>query len=217
MSTSTAVSVRLDHIPQQTIREYIRNRGLFVASDFDKLKTTCYKRSEIETYHVHSKTFVVEADLEHVWGTYLSISPSETWRCRTVSFGCMYSKKSKAITYAEDPYEGLREGQILFLNVGLFWGLVNIAVAHQITRINPLEKYIEFSYIEGGETEGSQRLTFSQNSDGFTEIEHKTTYRGKRKSPFREKTLYPILHGKVISAFHSNVKQKALAEITVVA
>ena len=92
-----------------------------------------------------------------------------------------------------------------------FWGLVNIAVAHQITRIDQREKFIEFSYIEGGETEGSQRLTITQTPDGFTQIEHKTTYRGKTKSPFREKTLYPLLHGKVISVFHSNVKQKVLS------
>ena len=203
--------IRLDDVRQKTIREYVRNKGLFVSSDFDKLKTTCYRPSEIETYHVHSKTFRVEADLEHVWGTYLSISPEDTWRCRTVSFGFMYCKKSKTISYAQDAYGGLREGQILFLNVGLFWGLVNIAVAHQITRIDQREKYIEFSYIEGGETEGSQRLTFTKAPDGLTEIEHKTTYRGKTKSPFREKTLYPILHGKVIAAFHRNVKQKVLA------
>ena len=204
--------IRLDDVRQKTIREYVRNKGLFVSSDFDKLKTTCYRPSEIETYHVHSKTFRVEADLEHVWGTYLSISPEDTWRCRTVSFGFMYCKKSKTISYAQDAYGGLREGQILFLNVGLFWGLVNIAVAHQITRIDQREKYIEFSYIEGGETEGSQRLTFTKAPDGLTEIEHKTTYRGKTKSPFREKTLYPILHEKVISVFHSNVKEKALSK-----
>ena len=204
--------IRLDDVRQKTIREYVRNKGLFVSSDFDKLKTTCYRPSEIETYHVHSKTFRVEADLEHVWGTYLSISPEDTWRCRTVSFGFMYCKKSKTISYAQDAYGGLREGQILFLNVGLFWGLVNIAVAHQITRIDQREKYIEFSYIEGGETEGSQRLTFTKAPDGLTEIEHKTTYRGKTKSPVREKTLYPILHEKVISVFHSNVKEKALSK-----
>ena len=204
--------IRLDDVRQKTIREYVRNKGLFVSSDFDKLKTTCYRPSEIETYHVHSKTFRIEADLEHVWSTYLSISPEDTWRCRTVSFGFMYCKKSKTISYAQDAYGGLREGQILFLNVGLFWGLVNIAVAHQITRIDQREKYIEFSYIEGGETEGSQRLTFTKAPDGLTEIEHKTTYRGKTKSPFREKTLYPILHEKVISVFHSNVKEKALSK-----
>jgi len=211
MSTFFPGSVKLDAVRQKTIREYIRNKGLFICSDFDKLKTTCYKPSERETYLIHSKSFGVEADLEHVWDTYLSISPRETWRCKTVSFGCMYCKNSKAITYAKDEYKGLQEGQVLFLNVGLFWGLVNIAVAHQITRVNQAEKYIEFSYIEGGETEGSQRLTFSETAQGATEIVHKTTYRGKNKSPFREKTLYPILHARVISAFHWNVKQKIIA------
>ena len=127
-----------------------------------------------------------------------------------VSFGCMYCKTSKASTYLKDQYNGLREGQVLFLNISLFWGTVNIAVAHQITRIDPREKYIEFSYIEGGKTEGSQRLIFQKVSDSHTRIIHRTTYRGKTKSYLREKRIYPYLHGRVIAAFHRNVEQKVL-------
>ena len=112
MNTSIAAPVRLDNVRQKTIREYIRDKGLFVSSDFEKLKPTCYKPAEIDTYHIHSKSFRVEADLEQVWGTYLSISPEETWRCQTVSFGFMYCKKSKTISYAQDEYAGLREGQV---------------------------------------------------------------------------------------------------------
>ena len=203
--------IKLDRIQQKTVRNYIQNRGLQVARDFDQLDTTCCIAAEQDSYHVHTKSFVVKSDLDTVWKTYLTIPPRETWRSPMVSFGCMYCKRSKALTYLKDNYGGLDEGQVLFLNISLFRGMVNIAVAHQITRIDPAEKYIEFSYIEGGKTEGSQRLIFQATSDAHTRIIHRTTYRGKTRSYLREKRLYPYLHGKVIAAFHRNVAQKVLA------
>jgi hypothetical protein len=122
----------------------------------------------------------------------------------------MYSKKSKTLTYLEDAYEGLQIGQIIFLNIRLFWGMVNIAVAHQITKVSVPEKYIEFSYIEGGKTQGSQRLTFVSGGSNLTKIIHTTTYKGQGETTFREKNLYPFLHGRVIASFHSNVRQKVM-------
>lgn len=210
MSLTEESLINFDHIQQKTIRNYILDKGLTDKADFDNLANTSYNKSEKETYHRHSKIFTVEADLDTVWDTYLNISPNDTWKSKMVSFGCMYSKKSRKLTYLNDQYEGLKEGQILFLNISLFWGLVNIAVAHQIVKVNKDEKYIEFSYIEGGETEGSQRLSFTDNKNGTTNITHLTTYRGKSSSFLRERILYPFLHGKVISAFHHNVKQKIL-------
>lgn len=211
MSLHFPALIKLDRIQQKTVRDYIQDKGLRMASDFDQLDTTCYKPAERDSYHVHTKSFVVKSDLDTVWETYLTIPPRETWRSRMVSFGCMYCKRSKALTYLKDNYHGLREGQVIFLNISLFWGMVNIAVAHQITRIDAAEKYIEFSYIEGGKTEGSQRLIFQATADDHTRIVHRTTYRGKTKSYLREKRLYPYLHSKVIAAFHRNVEQKVLA------
>lgn len=203
--------IKLDRIQQKTVRDYIQGRGLQVSCDFDQLDTTCFIPAERDSYHVHTKSFTVNSDLETVWETYLTIPPRETWRSRMVSFGCMYCKRSKVLTYLKDQYSGLREGQVIFLNISLFWGMVNIAVAHQITRIDPAEKYIEFSYIEGGKTEGSQRLIFQETPDAHTRIIHRTIYRGKTRSYLREKRIYPYLHGKVIAAFHRNVAQKVQA------
>jgi len=211
MSLNLPASIKLDRIQQKTVRNYIRDKGLRVARDFDQLGTTCYKPAERDSYHVHTKSFMVKSDLDTVWETYLTISPHETWRSRMVSFGCMYCKRSKSLTYLKDEYGGLHEGQVIFLNISLVWGMVNIAVAHQVTRIDPAEKYIEFSYIEGGKTEGSQRLIFQETPEAHTRIIHRTTYRGKTKSYLRERRLYPYLHGKVIATFHRNVAQKVLA------
>ena len=208
MSLHLTGFIKLDRIRQKTVRDFIQKKGLRAAHDFDRLDTTCCIPAERDSYHVHTKSFTVKSDLDTVWRTYLTIPPRDTWRSRMVSFGCMYCKRSKALTYLKDKYSGLREGQVLFLNISLFWGMVNIAVAHQITRIDPAEKYIEFSYIEGGKTEGSQRLIFQATPESHTRIIHRTTYRGKTKSYWREKRLYPYLHSKVIAAFHRNVEQK---------
>ncbi len=210
MSIHLPAFIKTDLIQQKTIREYIENKGLRISCDFDQLDTTCYKPAERDSYYVHTKSFLVKSDLDTVWKTYLTIPPRETWRSRMVSFGCMYCKQSKSLTYLKDQYNGLSEGQVLFLNISLFWGMLNIAVAHQITRIDAIEKYIEFSYIEGGKTEGSQRLIFQETPDYQTRIIHRTTYRGKTRSYLREKRLYPYLHGKVIAAFHRNVELKVL-------
>lgn len=210
MSLPKRNPVQFDRIHQPSIQKYLLDKDLRVESDFDSLTTTRYRPSEKDSYLVHTKDFMVEADIDTVWSTYLSIPPKETWKSKMVSFGCMYSKKNKDLSYIEDKYDGLVEGQILFLNIRLFWGLVNIAVAHQIIRIDTQKKTIEFSYIKGGKTEGSQILFFKSLSSSATQITHQTTYRGITNSPFREKVLYPFLHGRVISAFHRNVKQKIL-------
>ncbi|MBU1819894.1 MAG: hypothetical protein KKG00_00065 [Bacteroidetes bacterium] len=210
MPASKTFLIDFNQISQKKIRAYMADKGLTIRTDFDKLATTCYLPAEKDTYYTHSKAFTVGADLPTVWSTYLHIPPRDTWKCKMVSFGCMYCKSSRELTYMDDEYEGLRVGQILFLNVGLFWGMVNIAVAHQITQINEAEKFIEFSYIKGGETEGSQRLIFESNGDNTTTVTHRTTYRGRTRSFFREKILYPVLHTRVIAAFHRNVRQKIL-------
>lgn len=210
MSLPQTNLVNFDKIQQKKIRDYIQDRGLSSKADFDTLSATSYKPAEKDTYLVHCKKFAVDADVKKVWTTYLTIPPRDTWKGKMVSFGCMYSKNNGQLTYLNDAYEGLKEGQILFLNIGLLWGMVNIAVAHQITRVNLAEKYIEFSYIEGGETEGSQRLLYHSNEDGTTTVTHRTTYRGKTRSFIREKVLYPFLHGRVIAAFHRNVRREIL-------
>ncbi|TDB66861.1 hypothetical protein [Arundinibacter roseus] len=213
MPISETSIIQSERIPQKTVQEYLADKKLHACADFDKLKSTSYQPAEQSTYHVHSKTFLVKAKLSTVWNTYLSISPRETWRSEIVSFGCMYCKNSQELTYMEDEYDGLREGQVLFLNISLLWGLVNIAVAHQIIRVDSVKKEIEFSYIEGGKTEGSQVLSFSAIDSVTTKIVHKTTYKGTEKSYIREQVLYPFLHAKVIAAFHDNVKQKVLEDL----
>ena len=69
--------IKLDRIHQKTVRDYIQEKGLQAAYDFDRLDTTCYKPAERETYHVHTKSFLVKSDLNTVWETYLTIRPAK--------------------------------------------------------------------------------------------------------------------------------------------
>jgi hypothetical protein len=63
-------------------------------------------------------------------------------------------------------------------------------------------------YLEGGASKGFQFIRLKEKEDGSTEVAHETFY--KSQSDFRDKRLYPYLHGQVISEFHRNV-QKRLA------
>lgn len=210
MSLHLSDFIKPERIRPRTVRAYLKEKELRLSADFDRLKSTCYRPDEDNSYHVHTKEFLVKADLATVWDTYLTIPPRETWRSRMVSFGCLYCRKKRALTYLKDAYDGLREGQVVFLNISLGWGLINIAVAHKIVRVDTRHKNIEFSYIEGGKTEGSQRLLFKKTAEGHTRIIHRTTYRGSTRSYLRDKKLYPYLHGQVIASFHRNVRDKVM-------
>ena len=101
----------------------------------------------------------------------------------------------------------MQKGQIIILNLNLFWGLLNIAVAHEVTEVNEQKRLIKLCYMKGGASEGSQWITLNETKEGYTEVSHQTLY--KSKSNFRDTKLYPALHTKAITEFHLNVKRKA--------
>lgn len=181
--------------------------GLTELAGFRTMEPLCYVPSDKNSYHSHHKTFLINKNIDLVWETYLSIHPMEAWNGEMVSFGLQYSKKDGMINYLSDDYAGMQRGQIIILNLNLFWGLLNIAVAHEVTEVNEKKRLIKLCYMKGGASEGSQWITLSETKEGFTEVSHQTFY--KSKSNFRDTKLYPALHSKAISEFHLNVKKKA--------
>ena len=181
--------------------------GLTHVSGFRTMEPLCYIAADKNTYHAHHKTFLIKENISLVWDTYLSIHPMEAWNGEMVSFGLQYSKKDELINYLTDDYTGMQKGQIIILNLNLFWGLLNIAVAHEVTEINEQKRLIKLCYMKGGASEGSQWITLTETKEGYTEVSHETLY--KSKSNFRDTKLYPALHSKAISEFHLNVKRKA--------
>jgi hypothetical protein len=175
--------------------------------DLSNLKSLCFNPSDGEHYHKHFKSFLIRASIEHVWSTYKNISPDETRNGSMVSFGMMYARKQRKITYPGDPYDGLEAGQIIFLNLNLLGSIVTLAVGHEITEVNDHERSFKICYLQNGASTGTQFIQLKKISETETEVTHETWYRSG--SWFRDKILYPGFHGKGLTEFHGNVKQRA--------
>jgi len=199
-------NVDFGKIKHKKVKEFMIDYGLSTVAGFKKMEPLCYLPADKSSYHSHHKTFLIKKNIDLVWDTYVTIHPMEAWNGEMVSFGLQYSKKDQMINYLSDDYNGMQKGQIIILNLNLFWGMLNIAVAHEIAEVNKEKRLIKLCYMKGGASEGSQWITLSAR-EGFTEVSHQTLY--KSKSTFRDTKLYPALHTKAISEFHLNVKKKA--------
>ncbi|MBL7874450.1 MAG: hypothetical protein JNL53_02225 [Cyclobacteriaceae bacterium] len=201
------MEVNLEKIKQKRVREFIKHYGLNRSGGFSKLQPVCYKPEESTSYQKHFRSFLIKKNIELVWNTYTTIHPKEAWNGEMVSFGLQYSKKNSAINYLNEPYAGMERGQIIILNLSILWGLLTIAVAHEIAEVNKPGWLIKLCYMKGGASEGSQWITLKETPEGFTEVSHLTLY--KSNSKFRDTRLYPRLHTKAITEFHKNVKRIA--------
>jgi hypothetical protein len=200
--------IDFNKIKQNKVRELLKKNGLYSLSDLSKLRSICFDPDDGYRYHKHTKTFLIEAEIDRVWQTYKSIKPEETWNGEMVSFGCMYSRKSNTISFPGDDYTGLEAGQILFMNLNLFNNLVHLAVGHEVTGINEEEKSIRICYLQNGASTGTQKIQLIELGKQ-TQVVHDTWYRSG--SIIRDKILYPLFHAKAISEFHNNVKRKVEA------
>ena len=203
-SPSADTDIDLNQVQQKKLKEFIHSNNLYNVKDFAGLQSFDFNRADIDSFHHHSKTFIVKADIDTVWNTYKSIPPAEAWKGGIVSYGFQYSKPKNQLTYITDAYKGIEVGQIVFINVSFIMGLVNIAVGHEITEVNDSEKAFRTAYLNCGKSEGTQQIKLQATPEGYTAVTHHTIY--KSDSKFRDKYLYPILHTQAIRAFHNNVK-----------
>jgi hypothetical protein len=201
-------SIDLSKIRHKAVKKYIHNNGLHQLDDFARLMHSCSTSADTIKYNRHLKVFLFKEGLEKVWEAYKTIGPVETCSGSLLGFGLQYSRNNHKITYHEDDHGEIEKGQIIILNLRLLWNMISLAVGHEITEVNESEKYIKMCYLEGGASKGFQFIRLKEKEDGSTEVAHETFY--KSQSDFRDKRLYPYLHGQVISEFHRNV-QKRLA------
>lgn len=194
-------------VRQKKVKKFLWNQGLTNVSNFMELQSVCYDPAVEVTYHKHHQTFIIKKDIESVWNIYKTIHPKEAWNGEMVSFGVQYSRNHNSIHYLDDPYPGMKKGQIIILNLKMFWGLLHLAVAHEIAEVDDLHRIIKMCYMKGGASEGSQWITFHETPEGFTQVSHMTLY--KSKSTFRDTKLYPRFHSRAITEFHNNIKRKA--------
>jgi hypothetical protein len=205
--TNTANHIDFSRIRQPKLKQFLQKHGLVCSHSLAKIKCTNYNETLEREYFTHSKSFSIQADIDTVWNTYKTIRPDEILRGSMVSFGFMYCRKSDRVTFSDDQYHGLAAGQVLFLHLNLFSNMVNLAVGHEVTSVNDAEKNFQTCYLEQGVSAGSQHIQLNAISKTTTEVVHVTRYRSG--SLFRDKVLYPSLHTRAITEFHSNVKKKA--------
>lgn len=198
--------INFSKINQLKIKNLLQEEQLFDKQDFNQLRPTCYMPATVHEYHKHYRNYHVNKNVETVWEIYKTIAPAETWCGPMVTFGCQYDRINQEFSYLNDKFGGLKAGQILFLNLRLPGGLLNIAVCHEIMEVNDALKLIKICYLEKGASEGTQLIQLFQTEEGFTKIDHTTYYRSN--SLFRDKVLYPTLHAMAIAEFHYHIRTK---------
>jgi hypothetical protein len=202
----TDQSIDLSKIRHKAVKKFIHSNGLLQLDDFAHIIHSCSTSTDTKKYNRHLKVFLFKENLERVWEAYKTIGPAKTCSGSLLGFGLQYSRNKHRITYHEDDHGEIETGQIIILNLRLLWNMISLAVGHEITEVNESEKYIKMCYLEGGASEGFQFIRLKELEDGGTEVAHETFY--KSQSDFRDKRLYPFLHGQVISEFHKNVQKK---------
>lgn len=200
--------IDLSKIRHKAVRKFIHNKGLLQLSSFADLIHSCAGDVDTSKYNRHIKIFPFIEKPDKVWDAYKTIGPVETCSGSMLGFGLQYSRSNHAITYHEDNHGIIEVGQIIILNLNLLWNIACLAVGHEITEVNEDEKFIKMCYLEGGASKGYQFIRLKEMKDGSTEVSHETFY--KSNSDFRDKRLYPYLHGRVITEFHRNVKRRLI-------
>lgn len=201
-----AQTIDFKRIKQKKVKKFINDFGLQNFSAFGKMKPVCCGPM-VGKYKEHLRTYIIKQKRDIVWNAYKTINHKEAWGGGMVSFGLQFSRGTSSFNYHDDDYSGMQSGQIIILNLKFLFGLINIAVAHEISEMNEEEMSVKLCYMENGVTEGSQYISLKVTPDGSTQVIHKTLYRSK--SLIRDVALYPAFHGKAIKEFHDSVKRKA--------
>lgn len=199
------MKIDFGRIKQQKVRDLLNSHQLEEVNDFGRLTSDCYIEGDT-SFHSHSKSFIIEADIEKVWKAYSTIHPRVAWDGKMISFGLLYCKENNELVYHDDQYKGAEVGQIFFVGLSILKGLLKLGVAHVITKIDEVNKSMRICYLEKGKSEGSQLISMHETADGFTKVIHDTKY--KSDSLFRDKVLYPALHSVAVGEYHKNVKKK---------
>lgn len=184
-------------------KAYLKQNKLLKASDLKLIIPTCYTEENAENFHLHQKKYIVNHAIDKVWKAYNEIPPALAWSGRRIKFSFCFNSINEEISYLNDEYTGLEEGQLIFLEIKVGLGLVKLAVTHQVNNINHAAYSMKFCYVQGGKAAGSQLLQLVKLGDNQTEVVHNTYY--KSDSDFRDKKLYPIVHERIINEFHKNV------------
>lgn len=207
-------TINMNNVHQRKVRKYIEARKINYMQDFGLIHASWKKTSDESAYLFQEKTFFLKEKLSDVWDCYRKANPTKSWNGHFVRFGLLISKKSNSVVYSNNStFPEIDTGQIFFLDLRIMRGLFNLPMAFEIINIDPSQRIIEFSYIDGNKAKGKQTIQFSDNDDGRIRITHKSYF--KSDSPFRDNLLYPYFHKKFIRDFHRNMKLQVKTTTTI--
>lgn len=197
-------SLDFSRIKQPTVVALMKTHIKTGMDDFEAIKSTYKPGGAIDNYRLHFRKYVVRDSVNKVWESYITTNPSEAWNGKLLSFGALISKSSHSVLYPGGRYEGARAGQVLYLNLSLLMGRVQLAVAHEIIGVYPEKREMLISYVKGAESLGMQSIRFKALCPNQTEIEHATYYRSD--SAFRDRFIYPFFHTLAVNDYHRNMR-----------
>ena len=188
---STKMRARLEHIGVPDMCSVAQLR----------LSTQGVTALELEsTFTHHDMAVEHDAPLTAVWAAYTSSDPRAGWDGGGIAYAFAYSRvDGKLYVRASDGVPPQQEGTGFYLDLRVFG--VEMAVGVEITRVDVAAKIIEFTYLDGGNTRGRQRMSFRE-ARGRTLIQHETWFRCERRI---WAWLYPAGHARTVRAFHANV------------
>lgn len=197
--------VEMERIGEEKVEEYIGRQMENDVETFSDVKPSLTPVSSTEGFRFHEREYVVKDELEKVWGHYVGTNPAVAWNASKFGFGVLFSKEDNSLAYPGSEVQGIKQGQVIYLNLNLLKGIKNLATAFEIITVNPKEGVIEFSYLEDNTTHGKQQLTFTTTAKGHTKIVHRSYF--KSKSVLRDHFLYPYFHTRMTNTYHRNMKR----------
>lgn len=201
--------IKWEQIPQKKVRKYIieqqeRAQISFLAD----LKATCQDSNSLMDLFSYKKSYRVKANKNNVWETYKQSNPTAAWTNRKSACALVYERSSDHVHYADEEINGIEAGQVLFMDLKLMKGLVHLATAFEITKVEDEVGVIEINYTEAGINRGKQIIKMHEAPDGSTIIEHSSMISSGRK--FRDRVLYPYFHNRLINTFHRKMRQRVI-------
>lgn len=196
--------INFSRVPQDSIKNFFLSTKI---SRIENLVSQCYIKNK-EPYSKHYREYLIDANIDDAWDSYVHLHPTKLWESNMISFGMMYCRKNDSILYRDSDYNKLEEGQIYFINLKIIGTALQIPVMHEMNQVDHSKKIIQSCYLKGGKSEGSQWIKLTAVDENTTLATHETCYKGDSK--IRDKYFYPYFHTRAINQFHSNIK-KALS------
>ena len=195
--------INTNRISHQRVRDYLQTQQSNHINTIYDIKPSLSPNSDNSGFKTDERIYRVKSSLEKVWQHYIRTNPGDAWNGKKVSFGLLLSKKEKKVVYEGESVSRIDTGQVIYLNLKILNGLANLATVFEFTSVDEINKTLEFSYVNGNITQGSQNLKFTETQKGYTEIIHTTHF--KSNSTLRDR-VYPFFHARIINDFHRNMK-----------